>query len=59
MKPAIDVVKTLPNLPAEPVRDNVAKKPNAETAKIVNTLFDELKSIFPAWRQAWPNEDAE
>ncbi len=59
MKPAIDVVKTLPNLPAEKVRDNVARKPNAETAKIVNTLFDELKSIFPAWRQAWPNEDAE
>jgi len=59
MKTATDLLKTLPNLPAEPVRDSRARKPSAEAAKIVNTLFDELKSIFPAWRQAWPNDAAE
>lgn len=59
MKTAIDVVKTLQNLPPEQVCDSVAKKPTDETARIVNTLFDELKSIFPAWRQAWPNDAAE
>lgn len=59
MKAATELMKTLPNLPAEPVKDNLARKPNAETAKIVNTLFDELKSIFPAWRQAWPTDVAE
>ncbi|HBZ92625.1 MAG TPA: Replication protein P [Pseudomonas sp.] len=59
MKTAIDVVKTLQNLPPEQVRDDAAKKPTDETARIVNTLFDELKSIFPAWRQAWPNDAAE
>ncbi|WFS20611.1 replication protein P [Pseudomonas sp. 905_Psudmo1] len=59
MKTAIDVVKTLQSLPPEQVCDSVAKKPTDETARIVNTLFDELKSIFPAWRQAWPNDAAE
>lgn len=59
MKPATDVLKTLPNLPAEQVQDTRARKPTAETARIVNTLFDELKSIFPAWKQAWPNDAAE
>ncbi len=59
MKTATDLIKTLPNLPAEPVQDNRARKPGAETARIVNTLFDELRSIFPAWRQAWPNDAAE
>ena len=59
MKTATDLMKTMANLPAEPARDIRARKPNAETARIVNTLFDELRSIFPAWRQAWPNDEAE
>ena len=24
------------------------------TAKVINGLFCELRSIFPAWKQAWP-----
>lgn len=28
------------------------------TASVVNALFVELQSIFPAWRQAWPNDKA-
>jgi len=26
------------------------------TAEVVNKLFAELQSIFPAWRQAWPDD---
>ena len=29
------------------------------TAKVINALFAELKAIFPAWRQAWPDAEAE
>lgn len=28
------------------------------TAEVVNKLFAELQSIFPAWKQAWPTEQA-
>lgn len=59
MKTASELLKVLPNLPAEPVDDPRARVATEETARIVNTLFDELKSIFPAWRQAWPNDAAE
>ena len=37
--------------------DNI--QPAAElsqaTAKVINVLFRELRSIFPAWKQAWPD----
>ncbi|SDG86351.1 phage replication protein P [Pseudomonas flavescens] len=59
MKSATEVLKVLPNLPAAQVDDPRARKPTDETARIVNTLFDELRSIFPAWKQAWPNDAAE
>ncbi len=29
-----------------------------ETAKVVEKLFAQLQSIFPAWRQAWPTDKA-
>ncbi|EPO5559740.1 replication protein P [Pseudomonas aeruginosa] len=28
------------------------------TVSVVNQLFSELQSIFPAWRQAWPTAEA-
>ncbi|MCJ0972706.1 replication protein P [Pseudomonas sp. PS1] len=28
------------------------------TASVVNSLFAELQCIFPAWKQAWPDEDS-
>lgn len=28
------------------------------TVDVVNALFKELQAIFPAWKQAWPNDDA-
>lgn len=30
-----------------------------QSAQIVNLLFAELKAIYPAWRHAWPNQNAE
>lgn len=29
-----------------------------DTARVVNALFAELQSIFPAWKQAWPDDKA-
>lgn len=28
------------------------------TAQIVNTVFTKLQGVFPAWRQAWPDDEA-
>lgn len=30
-----------------------------ESSKVVNALFRELKAIFPAWRNAWPQPEDE
>lgn len=34
--------------------------PNVDDAagRVVNSLIRELKAIFPAWRQAWPDDDS-
>lgn len=58
MKSVTDVMKAVPNLPSEPVRSSAAKKPDPDTVQVVNELFAELQSIFPAWRQAWPTNQA-
>lgn len=47
---------TLTNQPPEPVR--LPTKLDPATVEIVNKLFAELQCIFPAWRQAWPDEKA-
>lgn len=31
---------------------------DAEAGRVVNALFRELQSCFPAWRRAWPNDEA-
>jgi len=41
---------------AEPAQPPQSVDP--ATAAVVNKLFAELQCIFPAWRQAWPNDDA-
>ncbi|AUO22506.1 replication protein P [Pseudomonas sp. NC02] len=33
-------------------------KVDKQTADIVNTVFDKLQGIFPAWRQAWTDDKA-
>ncbi len=44
------------NLPAE-VHAPV-KQLDPGTTEVVNALFKELQAIFPAWKQAWPDDEA-
>ncbi|WP_312910975.1 replication protein P [Stutzerimonas nitrititolerans] len=41
---------------AKPIQQPQSVDP--ATAGVVNALFAELQSIFPAWRQAWPDDKA-
>ena len=41
--------------PAVPV---MPKTLPPEAVDVVNSLFRELQAIFPAWKQAWPTDDA-
>lgn len=55
MKSVSSVLQMLPNVaPAEvaPV------KADAGTVQVINALFRELMAIFPAWKQAWPDQEA-
>lgn len=36
----------------------IPKTLSAGTIDVVNALFKELQAIFPAWKQAWPTDDA-
>lgn len=45
------------NLPAVPATTE-PKSVDQDSARVVNALFRELQSIFPAWKQAWPTDDA-
>jgi hypothetical protein len=37
--------------------DSEPKAINEAAGRVVNTLIKELKAIFPAWRQAWPDDN--
>lgn len=59
MKRAHDIAVSI-NPAAVPV---VPQKPaprqvDSGTAQVVNALFRELQAIFPAWKQAWPDNQA-
>lgn len=53
----IDVVAAMGSHqpPAVPV---MPKTLPPEAVDVVNSLFRELQAIFPAWKQAWPTDDA-
>lgn len=34
----------------------VPMKADAGTASVINSLFRELQAVFPAWKQAWPDD---
>lgn len=53
---AIQLMAKAGNLP--PVIPVTAKQLPPGTAEVVNALFKELQAIFPAWKQAWPDDDA-
>ena len=46
MKPVSSMLQTLPNLESAVV---VPLKADAGTVQVINALFRELMSIFPAW----------
>lgn len=49
----LDPQQALAQIPmAQPI------KVDQRTAEIVNTVFDKLQGIFPAWRQAWADDKA-
>lgn len=60
MKAAIDIAKSLQTTSPAPDLTVVASVQQIDegSARVVNALFKELCSIFPAWKQAWPNDAA-
>ncbi|XXE61115.1 Replication protein P [Pseudomonas sp. R1-18] len=54
MRPVNELMANMGNLPAV---ETAPRKIDAGTAQVVNTLFRELRAIFPAWKQAWPDDD--
>ncbi|MFJ4589084.1 replication protein P [Pseudomonas moraviensis] len=50
------LLSTMGNLP--PVTLVQPKQLPPGTAEVVNALFKELQAIFPAWKQAWPDDVA-
>lgn len=38
--------------------DSTAKGIDDAAGRVVNLLIKELKAIFPAWRQAWPDDES-
>lgn len=55
MKSVSSMLQTLPNVPSAEV---VLLKADAGTVQVINALFRELMAIFPAWKQAWPDQEA-
>ena len=45
-------------LPPIPVAATLPRQADPATVEVVNRLFVELQAIFPAWRQAWPDDKA-
>lgn len=54
MKSASELI---PVIEASAHRDAEPRRIDPDTVKVVNLLFRELQAIFPAWRQAWPDDD--
>lgn len=55
VKSVTSLLKTMGNRPAVVPSAPIQVAPG--TVEVVNSLFKELKAIFPAWRQAWPDDE--
>lgn len=55
MKSVSSVLQMLPN---EASAEVAPVKADAGTVQVINALFRELMAIFPAWKQAWPDQEA-
>ncbi|TWI48048.1 phage replication protein P [Pseudomonas duriflava] len=61
MKNVVDITKSLPAVMGKAKPEEIKPAPafiDEKSARVVNSLFRELQSIFPAWRQAWPTDKA-
>lgn len=56
LRSVTQIMATARNLPAEVQAP--AKQLDPGTTEVVNALFKELQAIFPAWKQAWPDDEA-
>lgn len=50
-----EILATLRNEPPVPTTNS---RPDDGTVAVINALFRELMAIFPAWKQAWPDDKA-
>ncbi|WP_062390754.1 replication protein P [Pseudomonas abietaniphila] len=55
MKSVANIMQQLPNVPSAEV---APLKIDSGTVQVINALFRELMAIFPAWKQAWPDQEA-
>ncbi|WP_375738053.1 replication protein P [Pseudomonas boanensis] len=51
-----DIARNLGHAPAVHHMPAKVVKVDPQTKAVVDDLFERLKGIFPAWRQAWPTE---
>ncbi len=56
LRSVTQIMATSRNLPAEVQAP--AKQLDPGSTEVVNALFKELQAIFPAWKQAWPDDEA-
>lgn len=55
MQSVANIMRQLPNVATT---EPAAPKIDAGAVQVINALFRELMAIFPAWKQAWPDQDA-
>lgn len=55
MKSVSSVLQMLPNVASA---EAAPVKADPGTVQVINSLFRELMAIFPAWKQAWPDDEA-
>ncbi|WP_313740494.1 replication protein P [Pseudomonas sp.] len=56
LRSVTQIMAAATNVPAEVHAP--AKQLDPGTTEVVNALFKELQAIFPAWKQAWPDDEA-
>ncbi|SDI56306.1 replication protein P [Pseudomonas abietaniphila] len=55
MQSVANIMRQLPNVATA---EAAVPKIDAGTVQVINALFRELMAIFPAWKQAWPDQEA-
>ena len=58
MQNAVEIAKAVRLEQFQGAPTGLPRSVDPATAEVVNKLFAELQSIFPAWKQAWPTEQA-